>query len=38
MKYSLLSFFLPFTRYPYKGQAVACPGCGHATSTRVVGP
>lgn len=37
MKYSLLSFFLPFTRYPYEGHAMPCPGCGHGKSTRVAG-
>lgn len=37
MRYSLLSFFLPFTRYPYEGHPVACPGCGHGTSYQVAG-
>lgn len=37
MQYSLLSFFLPFTGYPYQGQAVPCPGCGHDGSTRLAG-
>lgn len=35
MKYSLLSFFLPFTRYPYEGYRVPCPGCGHAAHTQM---
>lgn len=35
MKYSLLAFFLPFTGYPYEGEHVPCPACGHASSTRI---
>lgn len=26
----LLSYFLPFTKYPYKGEIVSCPVCGNA--------
>jgi SAM-dependent methyltransferase len=37
MKYSILSFFLPFTGYPYQGHDVACPGCGHEKHTRIAG-
>lgn len=37
MKYSLLSFFLPFTRYPYEGLSVPCPGCRHDRYTKVSG-
>ncbi|MBU4531614.1 class I SAM-dependent methyltransferase [Hoeflea sp.] len=37
MKYSLLSFFLPFTRYPYEGHPAACPGCGHDKNTPMAG-
>jgi SAM-dependent methyltransferase len=37
MKYSILSFFLPFTGYPYQGHQVPCPGCGHQKSTGVAG-
>lgn len=37
MQYSLLSFFLPFTGYPYEGHDVACPGCGHDKCTSVAG-
>ncbi|WP_420407566.1 class I SAM-dependent methyltransferase [Hoeflea sp.] len=37
MQYSLLSFFLPFTGYPYQGHRVACPGCGHEKYTSVAG-
>lgn len=37
MKYNLLSFFLPFTRYPYQGHKVACPGCGHEASSKIAG-
>ena len=29
MRYSFLSFFLPFTGYPYRGERVDCPGCSH---------
>lgn len=35
MKYSFLSFFLPFTGYPYTGEPIACPGCGHAGHFKV---
>ena len=28
MGYSLFSFFLPFTGYPYEGRDVPCPACG----------
>lgn len=28
MGYSLFSFFLPFTGYPYEGTDVPCPACG----------
>lgn len=37
MKYSLLSFFSPFTPYPYQGHQVDCPGCGHDKNAPVVG-
>jgi SAM-dependent methyltransferase len=37
MKYSILSFFLPFTGYPYQGHDVVCPGCGHDKYTRMAG-
>lgn len=37
MNYSILSFFLPFTRYPYEGHDVPCPGCGHGSKTRLAG-
>lgn len=37
MKYSILSFFLPFTGYPYTGRMTPCPGCGHPASTEAAG-
>ena len=29
MEYSLLSFYLPFTAYPFEGNSIACPVCAH---------
>ncbi|MEM5471278.1 class I SAM-dependent methyltransferase [Hoeflea sp. AS60] len=36
MAYNILQFFLPFTSYPYKGEAVPCRACGHDHSKPVV--
>jgi len=36
MSYNILQFFLPFTAYPYKGEAVPCPACGHSDSKPLV--
>ncbi|MGJ8569544.1 MAG: class I SAM-dependent methyltransferase [Hoeflea sp.] len=36
MSYNIVQFFLPFTSYPYKGEAVPCPACGHSDSKPLV--
>ena len=36
MSYNIVQFFLPFTSYPYKGEAVPCPACGHSDSKPIV--
>lgn len=36
MSYNILQFFLPFTGYPYKGEAVPCPACGDSHSKPLV--
>lgn len=36
MSYNILQFFLPFTSYPYKGEAVPCPACGSSDSKPLV--
>jgi len=36
MSYNIVQFFLPFTSYPYKGEAVPCPACGQADSKPLV--
>ena len=36
MGYNIVQFFLPFTSYPYKGEAVPCPGCGETDSKPLV--
>lgn len=36
MSYNIVQFFLPFTGYPYSGEAVACPACGADNSQPLV--
>ncbi|MDF1608323.1 class I SAM-dependent methyltransferase [Hoeflea sp. YIM 152468] len=36
MSYNIVQFFLPFTRYPYSGESVVCPACGHDDSQPLV--
>jgi SAM-dependent methyltransferase len=36
MSYNIVQFFLPFTGYPYRGEAVACPACGDDNSQPLV--
>ena len=36
MSYNIVQFFLPFTSYPYKGEVVPCPACGHSDSKPIV--
>ncbi len=37
MKLARLTYYLPFTSYPYKGGCIKCPVCGSQTGNRVAG-
>lgn len=36
MSYNIVQYFLPFTSYPYTGEDVPCPACGHSDSKPLV--